>query len=121
MTSHVKLLGILYIVYHGLAILFALVVFGILSGIGLLSGDWQATGILGVIAFGILALVTVLALPGIIAGVGLLNRWGWARILALIIGFFSLFEVPLGTALGIYTFWVLLQDDPAVKFGAGDV
>ena len=77
---------------------------------------FDVVGILGVIAFGILVLVVVLALPGIIAGIGLLNRWGWARILALIIGFFSLFEVPFGTALGIYTFWVLLQDDPAVKF-----
>lgn len=111
MSSHVRLLGILFIIYHGLGILFGLLLFGFLSGIGLLSGDWQATGILGVIAFGILVLVVVLAAPGIIAGIGLLNRWRWARILALVVGFFSLFEVPLGTALGAYTFWVLLQDD----------
>ena len=42
------------------------------------------------------------------AGYGLLERESWARLLALVLGFVSLFNVPLGTALGIYTFWVLL-------------
>lgn len=50
-------------------------------------------------------------LPGLLAGIGLLKRKSWARILALVVGFFSLFSFPLGTALAIYTFWVLLQDD----------
>jgi hypothetical protein len=45
---------------------------------------------------------------GFLAGWGLLQHESWARILALIIGFISLINVPLGTALGIYTMWVLL-------------
>ena len=45
---------------------------------------------------------------GIIAGVGLLQRAPWARILALIMGFLSLISFPFGTALGIYTIWVLM-------------
>ena len=32
----------------------------------------------------------------------------WARILAIILAFLSLIHVPFGTALGIYTLWVLL-------------
>jgi len=39
---------------------------------------------------------------------GLLEREPWARTLALVLGFLSLFKVPVGTALGIYTLWVLL-------------
>ena len=45
---------------------------------------------------------------GFIAGWGLLQRESWARVLTLIVGFLSLFNIPLGTVLGIYTLWVLL-------------
>jgi hypothetical protein len=45
---------------------------------------------------------------GLVAGWGLLERQGWARILAIILGFINLVHPPLGTALGIYTLWVLL-------------
>jgi zinc-ribbon domain len=53
-------------------------------------------------------LVLAKALAGFLTGYGLLQREPWARILALIFGFLSLFNVPFGTALGIYTLWVLL-------------
>ena len=45
---------------------------------------------------------------GLAAGWGLLQREPWARILCLVVAFISLFHVPLGTALGIYSLWVLL-------------
>jgi len=45
---------------------------------------------------------------GAIAGWGLYERRSWARTLALILAFFSLFHPPFGTAIGIYTLWVLL-------------
>src|SRR5207245_10130418 len=48
------------------------------------------------------------ALLGFAAGWGLLRREGWARIVALIGAFLALFHPPFGTALGIYTLWVLL-------------
>ncbi len=51
----------------------------------------------------------VKAAAGFIAGWGLLNRQPWARMLAIVLGVISLFfHVPFGTALGIYTLWVLL-------------
>lgn len=45
---------------------------------------------------------------GLLAGWGLLNRERWGRVLALVLGFLALIHPPLGTALGIYTLWVLL-------------
>jgi hypothetical protein len=45
---------------------------------------------------------------GFLAGWGLMQREPWARVLALVLGFISLFNIPLGTVVGIYTLWVLL-------------
>ena len=45
---------------------------------------------------------------GIIASWGLLERQPWARMLAIVLGCFNLLDMPFGTALGIYTLWVLL-------------
>ena len=53
-------------------------------------------------------LILVKAAAGFLAGYGLLQREAWARILVLILGFLSLFNVPFGTALGVYTLLVLL-------------
>ena len=45
---------------------------------------------------------------GIITGWGLLQRQSWARMPAIVFGVLSLFDFPFGTALGIYSLWVLL-------------
>jgi hypothetical protein len=57
-----------------------------------------------------LALLLVMkAFAGFAAGWGLLQREPWARSVAVVLGFISLFfNVPFGTALGVYTLWVLL-------------
>ncbi len=48
------------------------------------------------------------AAVGFMAGWGLMHREPWARVLALVLGFISLFNIPFGTIVGIYTLWVLL-------------
>ena len=61
----------------------------------------------------------VLGIQGMVAGYGLLRRKAWGRILAMVVGFLGflgLVNFPLGTAIGIYTFWVLLQDSAADYF-----
>jgi hypothetical protein len=59
----------------------------------------------------------VKAAVGLVAGLGLLQRQEWARTVALVVGFLALLNVPIGTALGIYTLWVLLpaQSDEEYK------
>jgi hypothetical protein len=57
---------------------------------------------------GIGGLILAGAVLGIVAGWGLLERQPWARMMAIVLGCFSLFDMPFGTALGIYTLWVLL-------------
>lgn len=49
------------------------------------------------------------AAVGIAAGLGLLQRQDWGRILAIVLGVISLINIPFGTALGVYTLWVLVS------------
>jgi hypothetical protein len=53
---------------------------------------------------------------GILVGWGLMRRQPWARIVAIVLGVISLFHPPIGTALGIYTLWVLLADEGGLEY-----
>ncbi|MFT5460160.1 MAG: hypothetical protein ACI9K2_006677 [Myxococcota bacterium] len=73
-----------------------------------------AIGGLGSVIGGLLG---AFALAHLVGGVGLLQRYGWARWLALGVALMQLFNVPLGTALGGITLAVLADasslDTPA--------
>jgi hypothetical protein len=47
---------------------------------------------------------------------GLFERQPWARLLGLVVGFLALLRFPLGTALGIYTIWVLLPQTSGQEY-----
>jgi hypothetical protein len=53
---------------------------------------------------------------GLIAGWGLLERQSWARILAIVLAFLSLIHIPFGTAIGVYTLWVLLPSSSEAEY-----
>ncbi len=55
---------------------------------------------------------------GIMVGIGLLRRERWARPLALVVGILMLVKIPFGTALGIYTLWVLVPAQSAMEYDA---
>jgi hypothetical protein len=55
---------------------------------------------------------------GFIAGWGLMKHDAWARVLALVLAFVSLFNIPFGTAIGVYTLWVLLPGQSQQEYDA---
>lgn len=118
MKKHVDLLAVLFLVYHALGLVIGMGVASVLSVVGVFAGDPRAAGILTLVGSFVATLLLVVSAPGIIAGVGLLKRWWWARYLALVLGFLNLMSFPLGTALGIYAFWTLMQDDSLTLFAA---
>ena len=116
MKDHVRILGILHVVYGMLGILggiIVMVIFGGLAGLVNIadkSGDAKvAIPILGGIGAFVFLLLLALSLPGIIAGFGLLELRPWARILTIVLSALELMSVPLGTVLGVYGLWVLLS------------
>ena len=119
MQQHVKILGVIHIVMGGLCVLIGLVVMivflfgGALATVGAAHDPDAAIAgpVLGLIGGFLFFLIAVLAVPGIIAGVGLLKYRPWARILTIVLSALQLISVPIGTALGIYGFWVLLNSE----------
>ena len=60
--------------------------------------------------------ILLVGIGGILVGWGLRDRQPWARITAIILGILALFHPPFGTALGIYTLWVLLSDESGSEY-----
>ena len=121
MDSHVRVLGWLYVVCGGLGVLTAVAVLGgsvaISSILGVSGDDAILPSHIVALVGGVITLFTLaLSLPALILGYGLLHFMPWARIFGFILGGLSLFHVPVGTALGLYTFWVLLNPQTEVLF-----
>ena len=116
--QHVTILGWLLIAANAIFLLVGLCGFLLLAGIGLISADPTAMSVLGIIGIVAVLFFGALGLPGILAGYGLLKRTRWGQILAIVVGFLSLVNLPIGTAIGIYALFVLLQNSANDYFAA---
>ncbi|MGA9351114.1 MAG: hypothetical protein WBW48_20235 [Anaerolineae bacterium] len=119
MKEHVTVVGALCIGLGALGVVLAIIAFVVLAGIGVLSGDREALPILTFIAVISAGFLAVISVPDIIGGIGLLRRQSWARILVLILSVIKLINFPLGTIVGIYSIWVLMQNEVAQLFARG--
>jgi hypothetical protein len=116
METHIKVLSWLYIVLGVLGVISAGIVFLVVAGGGLISGDRTAIAVTSLVAIIISGFILLISAPGVVAGLGLLSYRPWARILTLILGILNLPGFPIGTLLGIYTIWALLDDESVELF-----
>ncbi|HUU16224.1 MAG TPA: serine/threonine-protein kinase [Sedimentisphaerales bacterium] len=116
MEKHVTLVAVINIVFGGLGIAIGLMGLAAISGGGLISGDIMAMRITRIVGPAVALFFFLTSVPEVIAGIGLLKRKSWARILAIIIAILDLIYIPIGTAIGIYELWVLLNDETARLF-----
>jgi hypothetical protein len=104
-AGHVRLLGIFWIALSSFRILPAIAAAAIFSNPDFPPGVPE---FVHQIVVGAAVFLFISGAFGIAAGVGLLNRAPWARMLTIILGCIGLIDPPFGTALGVYTLWVLL-------------
>ena len=122
MTTHVKVLGALFIVFGAFYVLLAVgssMILGVLATfIGGQGGDDAAVGaaVLGLAGAAAFILLLCLGIPGIIAGIGLLKFKRWARILGIVLSVIRLISFPFGTIVGIYGLWVLFNKETEALF-----
>lgn len=108
--THIKVVGILNIVFGILSILTG---GGGIFLIGLLNCRVQHADGRGVVIWPVLAVLPLLIILAlfvlrIISGIRLMKGAPWARIVIIVFAVLGLLNFPIGTALGIYTLWVLL-------------
>ena len=118
MQTHVKVLGVVYLFVGGCMLLAAVFLFFTLGGVAGLVGATAepqdaaiAIPILGFAGTALAACLTVFALPSLITGYGLLYFKPWARVVGIVLSAFSLINIPIGTIIGAYGLWVLLNQE----------
>ena len=118
MQTHVKVLGVIYLAVGGLMLCAALFLglgSGVAAGIVGASADPHdaaiAVPILGIAGTALAGFLVLFALPSLITGYGLLQYKSWARIVGLVLSAISLINIPLGTVVGAYGLWVLLNKE----------
>jgi hypothetical protein len=116
MNQHVTVVGILHIGLGILGVLvgvFLFMLFGILATV---VPDNEAQFLFPLLATFLGGGFVVASSLGIIGGIGVLKYKEWARILVLIISAISLMNIPIGTAAGAYSIWVLVQNETVKLF-----
>lgn len=117
LDRHLSILGGLWMAVGGLFAIpaIALLIFG--NGFRLIfHGQEPMAELFPVFVYVAGGTLTILAAGGLCVGLGLMQKAAWARGGAIILAVLALFHPPLGTALGVYTLWVLLADDGGLEY-----
>ncbi|OLE09840.1 MAG: hypothetical protein AUG89_13775 [Acidobacteria bacterium 13_1_20CM_4_56_7] len=117
LQRHLRILGIFWIAAGVLWIIPSLVLMGYSHAPHMMIGDEMFShAFMPPMLFSLGIVFLALAAAGILVGWGLMNHERWARITAIVVGILAIFHPPFGTALGIYTLWVLLPADAASEY-----
>ncbi|UCE49614.1 MAG: serine/threonine protein kinase [Phycisphaerales bacterium] len=115
--DHLKIVAYIRIGLGSLFLAAAVVLFLLLAIPGIVEPDNRGDlPILLAYGAAIALLPLVSAVWDLVGGVGLVRRRRWARILVLIVCVPELFAFPVGTATGIYTIWILMQEETVKMF-----
>ena len=112
--EHVRLLGILWMAFSAFNTIGAVVLYVLANTLFAHMNEFGVPReaptaflrpLLSVVALVLLAK----AAAGFVAGWGLMQHERWARLITLVLAFVCMVtNIPFGTALGIYTMWVLM-------------
>ncbi|MBI5085324.1 MAG: hypothetical protein HZB13_12095 [Acidobacteria bacterium] len=122
MTTHVRILAWFNIVLGTLGVIAALMTLdgaAVLPAILTQIADEAAAIPVGIIQFAATVVITIIlamSLPCLVLGFGLYNFRPWGRVLGIVLAAVNLLNVPFGTLVSLYGFWVLLKPETEVLF-----
>lgn len=116
MEKHLTVVAALQVGLGLFGLIIGIFVFLLLTSIGVASQEEEAMFVLSTVGTSVGGLLFIISAPAVIGGLGLFGRRRWARVLILIVSAIDLINIPIGTLLGIYSIWVLVQEDTVLLF-----
>jgi hypothetical protein len=122
MRKHVTVVGAIHIGFGFIGLILAMGAFFALNfAKGVVGNDEVPSMVLGFLSVSVPLLIGFLSTLGLVGGIGLLSFQGWARYLVMIVAAVGCLNIPIGTLKGVYSLWVLLQDETIKLFDRGKV
>jgi hypothetical protein len=117
MKKHVTVVGALHIGFGILGLIGAVVVFFALNfAKGFVTDEEVPAMILKFLSISLPLLIGTMSTLGLVGGIGLFYYLPWARYLVIVVAALGCLNIPIGTLKGVYSLWVLLQDDTVMLF-----
>ena len=116
LDTHARVAAVLHIVMGDLSLLVLLAIGALVGAFGAYGASFgverqlaEVVGGVGLIVVGCFVLVAILEIVGAVL---LMRGSDTGRILTLVFSVLHLLNVPIGTAVGIYSLWALLRTAP---------
>jgi hypothetical protein len=117
MKKHVTVVGAIHIGFGLLGLIGAVAVFFALNfARGFVEGEEVPNMVLKFLSLSLPLLIGFMSTLGLVGGIGLLSYLPWARYLVIVVAALGCLNIPIGTLKGVYSLWVLLQDDTVKLF-----
>lgn len=117
MKKHVTVVGAIHIGFGILGLVGAIAVFFALNfARGFVENEEVPTMVLKFLSISLPLLIGFMSTLGLVGGIGLLSYLPWARYLIIVVAALGCLNIPIGTLIGVYSLWVLLQDDTVKLF-----
>lgn len=117
MKKHVTVVGAIHIGFGLLGLIGAVAVFFALNfARGFVEGEEVPDMVLKFLSLSLPLLIGFMSTLGLVGGIGLLSYQPWARYLVIVVAALGCLNIPIGTLKGVYSLWVLLQDDTVKMF-----
>lgn len=117
MKKHVTVVGSIQIGFSVLGLMAAVTVFVALTfARGFIEDDDTAQVVVRFLSFSIPLLIGFISTLGLVGGIGILVYKPWARYLVIVISALGCVNIPFGTVKGIYSIWVLINDETLKLF-----
>jgi hypothetical protein len=118
MNQHVTAVAILHIGLGVIGVLVGVFLFMLFTILTRVVPDNEAQFIFPLLATFLGGGFVVASSLGIIGGIGVLKYKEWARILVLVISAINVMNIPIGTVVGAYSIWALVQPETVKLFDA---
>jgi len=117
MKKHVTVVAAIHIGFGILGLIGAVAVyFALTFARGVVGEEEIPSMVLKFLSLSLPLLIGCMSTLGLVGGIGLFSYMPWSRYLVIVVAALGCLNIPIGTLKGVYTLWVLLQDETVKLF-----